>query len=129
MHEPLKEHSEESGDDLWVTELLHSLRADAEVEPDPGFYARVMNRIDTQSKTSIWSIFGDSLFARRLSYASLTFLVLLGTYFVSTTEANQPLTASTPEAILAGEEQPQPVGQDPQRDRAVVLVNLASYQE
>lgn len=129
MHEPLKDYSEEPEEDRAVLELLRLLRPEGEVVPSPGFYARVMNRIESQSKTSIWSIFSDSLFARRLSYASLTFLVLLGTYFVSTTESNQPLAASTPEAILAGDEQPQPVGRDPQRDRAVVLVNLASYQE
>lgn len=129
MHEPLKDEGEEFLDDRLVLELLHSLRPDEGVEPPPGFYARVINRIESQSKISIWNMFGDSLFGRRLSYASLTFLVLLGTYFVSTTERNQPLTSSMPEAILAGDEQPQAVGSDPQRDRAVVLVNLATYQE
>jgi hypothetical protein len=109
------------------SELLRTLRT--EVEPSPGFYARVLSRIDSQTQTSVWSIFSDSLFAKRLSYASITFLLLLGTYFVSTAETNQPLVASSPESILAGDEQLRPVGTDPQRDREVVLVNLATFQE
>jgi hypothetical protein len=111
------------------TLLLHSLKLGKEPEFDPNFYSRVLNRIESQSKTSIWSIFGDSIFARRLSYASISFAVLLGTYFYSTTEYDQPLAGSTPEMILAGDGQPKPVGTDPQKDRDAVLVNLATYSE
>jgi len=129
MHEPYEDQNEEFLDDARLTELFRAIQPVQEVEPLGGFYARVRNRIDGQAKTSVWNLFSDSLFAKRLSYASLTFLVLLGTYFVSTNERDLPLQSSTPEAILAGDEQLQPVGSDPQRDRAVVLVNLASYQE
>jgi len=130
MHEPFNEEREEFlDDDRLLNELFQSLQPVQDVEPVPGFYARVRNCIDAQNRPSVWSLFSDTLFAKRLSYASLTFLVLLGTYFVSTNESNLPLQSATPEAILAGSEQMQPVGNDPQRDRAVVLVNLASYQE
>jgi hypothetical protein len=61
-----------------------------EVEPDPGFYARVMNRIETQAKPSVWSLFAESMFAKRLAYASATFLVV-GVVFVSATEPDEPL--------------------------------------
>lgn len=110
------------------SKLLQSLKSSEELEPSAGFYARVLNRIEAQ-KVSVWSLFSESLFAKRLSYASLTLLVLLGTYLVSTTERDQPLASSAPEAILSGDEQPRPVGNDPQKDREAVLVNLATYQE
>ena len=59
----------------------------SEVEPGAGFYARVMNRIETQAKPSVWSLFGESMFAKRLAYASATFLVLVGVVFVSVESA------------------------------------------
>jgi anti-sigma factor RsiW len=109
--------------------LLKSLRAPADVEPSAGFYARVMNRIETQNRPSVWSLFADSLFAKRLVYASATFLLLLGTFLVSSSSVDETYVASGPEAILAGEELPEPVTMDPGRDRDVVLVNLATYSD
>lgn len=105
----------------------------AEVEPDGAFYARVMNRIESQAKPSVWSLFGESMFAKRLAYASATFLLLMGVVFISATEADQPLAASDPQMILAGEQQYAPVSMDVsmdmERDREVVLTTLATYQE
>jgi anti-sigma factor RsiW len=105
----------------------------AEVEPDGAFYARVINRIETQARPSVWSLFGESMFARRLAYASATFLVLVGVVFVSANEPDQPLAASDPHMILAGEMQYAPVNMevdmDMERDREVVLTTLATYQE
>src|SRR5438445_7025548 len=128
MHEPLKERIEDylqGGNDLpdverhleqcescraeviemkKHTELLRTMKAPKEWEPSPGFYGRVMNRIETQTKPSIWNIFGESIFAKRLTYASLTLLVLMGTYIVSDRAEQQPLTASAPEMIMAGDQ-------------------------
>jgi predicted anti-sigma-YlaC factor YlaD len=152
MHEPLKEQLEEYlqgratpevhehlancktcnetvDEMLRQSSLLRSLKNPREVEPPPGFYARVMSRIESQARPSIWNIFGESLFAKRLTYASLTLLVLMGTYIVSDREEQQPLTASAPEMIMAGDERAAAVGADPQKDREAVLVNLATYQE
>ena len=104
-----------------------------EAEPDAGFYARVMNRIETQAKPSVWSLFAESMFAKRLAYASATFLLLVGVVFVSATEPDQPFAASDPQVLLAGEPQYVPVSMDSdihmERDRQVVFVNLATYQE
>jgi hypothetical protein len=89
-----------------------------------------MSRIETQVKPSIWNLFGESIFAKRLAYASLSLIVLLGTYFVSATSSDQQIVASSPEVIMAGDEQqPKEVGTDPQKDREAILVNLATYQE
>lgn len=104
----------------------------AEVEPDGAFYARVMNRIETQTKPSVWSLFAESMFAKRLAYASATFLVLVGVVFVSANESDQPLAASDPQMILAGDQYTpvlMDVSMDVERDRQVVLANLATYQE
>lgn len=108
-------------------DLFRALRPAEPVEPAPGFYARVINRVETQVRPSVWSLFGDSLFARRLTYASMTFFVLLGTFFVSSAE--DPVVVNAPEAIIAGDEMYQTVGNNLERDRSTVLVQLATYDE
>ena len=107
--------------------MFQSLKAPANLEMDPGFYARVMNRVETQARPSVWSLFGESLFAKRLVYASATFLVLLSSYLASAPSMDDGFDAGTPEVILAGQQLPQPVSMDPQKDRDVILVNLASW--
>jgi hypothetical protein len=108
------------------TLLFSTLRTPAEVEPAAGFYARVMNRIETQTRPSVWNLFADSLFAKRLLYASAMLLLLFSGFLVSS-EQEDTYAISRPEAILAGQELPEPVTMDPGRDRDVVLVNLATY--
>ena len=108
--------------------LFHALAAPPEAGPGPAFYARVMNRIEAQARPSIWNLFGESLFARRLMYASATLLVLLSSYMMSSGPAQEEqLAAGAPEVILAGYTLPEPVSMDKQRDREVVLVNLATW--
>lgn len=108
--------------------LFRSLRTD--VDPAAGFYARVMNRVETQARPSVWSLFGESAFASRLGYASAMLLVALGTVLVTSTGPEEPLAVAAPERILAGESDPIPVTmEDPQQDRDVVLVNLATYRQ
>jgi hypothetical protein len=60
--------------------------------------------------------------------------VLVGVVFISANEPDEPLAASDPHMILAGEQQYTPVSMDDvsidmERDRQVVLANLATYQE
>ena len=63
--------------------MLKRLRPPEEVEPAAGFYARVLQRIEERGNRSIWSVFTDSPFGKRLAYASLTIAILLGSYVVS----------------------------------------------
>ena len=65
------------------TKLLETLRAEEEMDPAPGFYARVMQRIEERAKESIWGVFIYSPFGKRLAYASLTIAVLLGSYMLT----------------------------------------------
>lgn len=100
-----------------------------EMEPNPAFYARVMNRIETQARPSVWSLFGESLFAKRLAYASATFLLLVGIGLMSSEQPSEYASA-TPDVILAEDNRYTPVNMetDSERDREVVLVNLTTYQ-
>lgn len=63
--------------------MLKKLRAPEELEPAPGFYARVLQRIEERGDRSIWSVFIESPFGRRLAYASLTVALVLGSYVVT----------------------------------------------
>ena len=107
--------------------MLRLLRVEEELSPSAGFYGRVMTRIETQSRSSLWSVFLEPVFGRRLMYASLTLVVLLGTYLIST-EATEPVVASTAAEQYLAEQHPA-VGANQQQDRDVVLVRLATYGE
>jgi anti-sigma factor RsiW len=109
--------------------IFRALKSRTGMEPSPGFYARVIERIETQAKPSIWSIFGESMFAKRLAYVSMSVFVLLGTYVLSSTRSEQPLTVNAPEAIMADDDQVQIANNNPERDRETILVTLATYEE
>jgi len=107
--------------------MIRLLRVDEEACPAPGFFGRVMARVETQYRPSVWSVFLEPVFGRRLMYASLTLVILLGTFLVST-ESGEPMAASTPAEQYLVEENP-PVGSNPQQARDVVLVRLATFYE
>jgi hypothetical protein len=111
-----------------------------DAEPRAGFYARVMERIEAQGPGSIWSLFFDSVFGRRIAIASLALALLLGVYLVSTEQMAETDVASfgsgiqvLPESMMpvqgiSQEDQPGAVlTQAPDQDS--VLVNLVTYQE
>ena len=52
----------------------------------PGFYDRLMDRIEEQRRIPFWSVFLQPPFGRRLAFASLMWLALLGSYFVTFTD-------------------------------------------
>jgi hypothetical protein len=59
----------------------------------------------------------------------MTFVVLLGTYFVSSTISDQQIATSSPEVLMSDDPHPSEVGTNPQKDREAILVNLATYHE
>jgi len=107
--------------------LIRTLRAPEMVEPPPGFYARVMDRIEAQGGTSIWSVFLEPLFAKRLMYASAMLTLLLG-LFLFTSPRDEFSAHSMPEHFLA-DEAPATQQVDSEQDRNTVLVQLTTYQE
>jgi anti-sigma factor RsiW len=109
--------------------LLKALRSD--VEPRPGFYARVIDRIDRQTDSSIWAIFLHPAFGRRLAVASATLALMLGAYLISTERSDQ-IPVQQPAAFSALEAGPDfniPASAPLSEQRNAVLVNLASYHE
>ena len=86
--------------------LFGSLRSDEVVDPGLGFFAGVMRQVaEAKPARSFASLFAlDFAFGRRLVFASLLTLAVLGT-FLATHEAKSPVGPS-PEAIMAQQESP-----------------------
>ena len=98
-----------------------------EVVPSPGFYARLNESIEARKPLSLWAFFSiDAIFGRRVAFASLLALALVGGFLVSR-ESNVTLELQQPgaEAIIA---QHDPASTDPQLHRDEMLVKLASYE-
>jgi hypothetical protein len=96
------------------------------VEPPPGFYARVLQRIENTAKASIWAGFLYSPFRKRFAYASLSLALLLGMYvFV---EEKADLDPHEQAAIVQQSNSAESVFGDQSQQRDAVLVNLASYE-
>jgi hypothetical protein len=113
-----------------VSELLRELHFDPEtaLEPGPlprlGFYNRVAYRIIDHERQQAWGLLAPGAsFFRKVAFASLLALALLGSVLVSRESSYQPLAGPT--QIMA-EHDPNvdhPGGSD--RDR--MLVTLATY--
>ena len=82
--------------------LLRELRPQdgAEWEPDPGFYSRVSQRIDRERTVPFWQVFLEPMIARRLAFAGLMWLLLLGTYTVAYNGVALESNPHTIEAML-----------------------------
>ena len=127
------------------TALLRELRAPESFasEPRPGFYARVMERIEAEGPISIWNLFIESAFGRRIAVASLALALLVGVYLVtSERSAQDPMVAaqeSQPEIsgqqLVAGEDAPARVITQMDQSSAgessedAVLANLVTYRD
>jgi predicted anti-sigma-YlaC factor YlaD len=113
--------------------LLRALKTDA--EPRPGFYARVLERIEAQRPISIWNVFSDSPFGRRIAMASMALALLAGVYLVTSEQMGEQNLASAPTVQflsdqLPGEGQAAVVARKSGLpDRDAVLVNLVTYRE
>jgi len=91
--------------------------------------------IEAQGPGSVWALFFDTLFARRIAMASLALALLLGVYVISSEQMSEPQTASVdglPQAVFSGDvfsdnAQPRLVTAAPDQD--AVLVNLVTYRE
>ena len=84
------------------TTMLRKWRTPAgEMEPRPGFYARVLERIEAQTPSSVFSLFFDSVLGRQIAMASLALALLLGVYVISSEQMAEPQVAQAlPQATL-----------------------------
>ncbi|HYL39248.1 MAG TPA: hypothetical protein VEV17_25235 [Bryobacteraceae bacterium] len=112
--------------------MLRGLQAGQPVEPRAGFYARVMDRIEAQADSSIWSVLLQPRIGRRLAVASAVVALLLAGYLVSS-EAIQPSVVSAPSIAATQAPSPEPAATpdtlEEQQQRDAVLVNLASFRQ
>jgi len=124
--------------------LLRELRAPDDFAADlrPGFYARVMERIEAEGPISIWNLFIESAFGRRIALASLALALLIGVYVVTSersaddsTIALQSPRVTTEQTIVPGEDAPAreitqvDQSQSDQSSEDAVLANLVTYRE
>jgi hypothetical protein len=108
--------------------LLRSMRLPEEAEPKAGFYARVIERIESQGAASIWSLFFDSAVGRGLAMASMMLALGLGVYLVSSERLAAPQVVAVPGAVLgSGPDSAGMLTGSPDRD--AVLFNLVTYRE
>jgi anti-sigma factor RsiW len=109
-----------------------------EAEPRPGFYARVLERIEAQGPASIWSLFFDSPLGQRLAIASLALAALLCVCLISAerfsaetpavAQDDRPFAPDLRGQVVVGEDQPGVVLTGAP-DQDSVLVNLVTYRE
>ena len=103
---------------LDISGLLESLRPAEEILPPAGFCARVMQQVSRSQAPSFWSLFSlDAAFGRRVVFASLLTLAVLGSFLVSRETGYSPGPAN-PEAVMA----------EHTTDRDAMLVTLTSYE-
>jgi hypothetical protein len=120
--------------------LLQDLRVPAEIDPHPGFYARVLDRIEAQKPVSIWSLFAESWMGRALAPAALAMVLLMGGFLLYS-EPSMPAIAAgdmvrdtypmLPAADFPDEVfdvSSMPRYENANMARGAVLMNLASYQ-
>jgi predicted anti-sigma-YlaC factor YlaD len=106
------------------TVALRALRTPADVEPRPGFYARVMQRIDeARATSSVWAAFLEPFFAKRLVLASAVLVVFIGAYLVSTESHDLGVPQRTRVVQTADLDNTTP------QERDAVLAKLVSFGE
>jgi predicted anti-sigma-YlaC factor YlaD len=110
------------------SDMVRVLKPGQEIEPAPGFYARVMERIEAQAAGSFWAVFLEPFFARRFMYASLALMMAM---FVAAATVSSELDvhATVPMEMAAEISLPDSARFGEQSGRDVVLVNLASFGE
>lgn len=118
--------SEQAWSDTAVPDAQGFPAALRDADPRPGFYARVMQevggRVAVPSFAGLFSL--DLAFARRLVFACLLTLAVLGSYLV-VREGEYPGSLS-PEAVMAQQNYP---AFDSEHGQDNMLVTLAAYDE
>lgn len=104
--------------------LIRTLRSPEVLEPAPGFYARVMQRIEEQrARLSIWAALAYSPALSRIAYVTLTLAIALGGYVI-TSEIQDGDLSGRP--VLSAHVDA-PVMGDASQQRQAVLENFATH--
>ena len=104
-------------------QLFGSLRSAEAPEPSPGFIARVLEQVGAEKAVASFAgLFAlDFAFGRRLVFASLLMMAVLGGFLIS---RESGYTGPSPEAVMAQESSP---GFEAAPSPDKMLVTLASY--
>jgi len=111
-----------------ISVSLRSLRVDPSemAAPPLGFYAKVARRIEAEEKSPLWGLFAPDLqFFRKVAFASLMLLAVLGSYLVSR-ESNYADSLVADQATLT--EHNSTIPHESPADRQHILVTLAAYE-
>jgi len=108
------------------SQCLAALRAEEAPDPSPGFYARVAGQVGRQTAAPTFSNLFNFRFAfgRRVAFASLVTLAILGSYMVM--HENASPSGPSPEAVMAQQESPA-FESGPAPDN--MLVTLTAYEQ
>jgi anti-sigma factor RsiW len=108
-------------------ELLRMLRSEdgdeMSLRPAPGFYGRVMRQVNDERGVPFWMVFLEPLLLRRLAFASLMWLALLGSY-IAVSGSPDPRNPHFAEHILTRPPTPEyevRLGPDLDENRASML--------
>lgn len=107
---------------------FHTLRIEeAEaLTPSLGFYAKVARTIEAEQKSPVWGLFAPDLqFFRKVAFASLMLLAVLGSYLVSR-ESDLASSLNAEQATLT--EHNSTVPHESPADRQHILVTLAAFE-
>lgn len=109
-----------------VSDLFVSLRSEGDWQPSAGFYAGVVRQVEAQAApVSFASLFSlDFVFGRRLVFASLVMLAVLGAYLVSRESAYSG--GPSPESVMAEQNSPS-FDLKPAQDN--MLVTMTAYEQ
>lgn len=109
-------------------DLFRSLKTTEELEPQAGFYARVMQRIEEKGIDSIWAVFVYSPFGKRLALASLSVALILGSYVVTEEKLDGHLM--TDSSVMTSQlHYDVPMDGDQAQQMDAVLQNFAAHSE
>jgi predicted anti-sigma-YlaC factor YlaD len=108
-----------------VSQWFSVLKAEEELAPAPGFYARVMRQVGGRHAVPSFAGFFalDFAFGRRLVFASLLTLAVLGSFLVSY-EGEYP-TGLSPETVMAQQDSP---AYDNARAQENMLATMTAYE-
>jgi len=111
-----------------ISESLHTLRIEETeaVTPSLGFYAKVARTIEGEQRSALWGLFAPDLqFFRKIAFASLMLLAVLGSYLVSR-ESDLGAASAVEQATLT--EHNSTVPHESPADRQHILVTLAAFE-
>ena len=108
-----------------ISRCFRVFEAPEALEPAPGFYAQVKRQVGGRHAVPSFAGFFalDFAFGRRLVFASLITLAILGSYLVST-ETDYP-TGLSPAAVMAQQDSP---AFDSARGQDNMLVTMTTYE-